>query len=358
MIEENSGRLSSALCRELETEICSLTGAAAARATNSTASALRSLLYSWSVCRGEAVFVPSFVKPYVVFAVLESGATPVFVDCDRETWNMSADKLESAVKKCIKNNELYPRAVIVSDMFGLPFDCTEINSVCAEYGLLLIEEAAAALGAKWQDKSAGTLGDAAVISFRPPLSVSAFADAGAALTDDMQLAKNIKLIVEGGQKVFSSTTGAREAVRRADASAMDCFTAGLLIPQLGSAAEKAEKRRKIAEKLKKAAEGTAVKFQMEKDGVQSAYPAFALCAEDKGSAERMVQAFRESKIECEAVFSKPLCRHAAFKDLGCQTSDVPVGSNLSVCTFMLPCHEELTEEQTERICSAIKMICV
>ena len=93
---------------ELENELCRILGVSAAVLADNRGDALRNLLYAWSVCRGEAVFVPSFAEPYIIFAVLECGAVPVFVDCDIDTWHMSAEKLEKAVKKCIKQNELYP----------------------------------------------------------------------------------------------------------------------------------------------------------------------------------------------------------------------------------------------------------
>ena len=282
----------------------------------------------------------------------------MFVDCDRDTWCMSAQKLESAVKKCVKANELYPRAAIVSDLFGMPFECAEISRVCAEYGLLLIEDASSAMGSVCKGRKAGTLGDASVISFPSLVSSNIQGDSAVVLTDDVQLAKNIKLTVNGGEKVFGASTGAKETVRRGETSVMDDLTASLLHMNISETDKSAEKRRRNAELLKKAAEGTSVKFQIEKEGVQGAYPVFTLCAEDKESAERMVQAFRESGIESRAVYSKPLCRHAAFKELGCQISDVPVGSELSVCTFLLPCHEKLTDKEVEYIGEKIKTICV
>ncbi len=344
--------------RELEAEICLRLGVTAAKVTYNTASALRALLCSWSICRGEAVFVPSFAPTFVIFSVLESGAVPVFVDCDSDTWCMSAAKLEGTVKKCIKSNELYPRAVIVSDVFGMPFDYSAINSVCIKYGLILIEDASAAFGAEWNEKKAGSLGDASVIGLARPFDIGVSGSVGAALANDDRAAANIRIAVEGGQKVFSGTTGASEAVCRGEASVIDELTAGLIALKLADMEKNIAKRRQTAERLKTAAEGTAVKYQKAENGVYGAYPVFPLCAEDKESAERMIKGFRELETECEAVFSKPLCRHAAFKSLGASASDLPVGSSLSVGSFVLPCHEELTEKQIEHICEAIKRICV
>ncbi len=333
--------------RELEQMLKDMMGAEAAVTTDSAASALRSLLYSWSVCKGEAVFVPSFADAHIVNAVLECGAEPVFVDCDRNTWLMSGEKLERAAEKCLAKNELYPRAVIVSNTFGMRFDARKISSVCAKYGLLLIEVSPVLC------TDTGIQGDAAAVSLENIVG----SDAGVVFVKDSQQARALRIIVGGGEKTVDSATGAEEAVRRGSRSELDDVRAGLLISHLEEIDEKTARRRANAEKLKAAARGTSVKSQSG-DDARGSYPVYPLCAEDKDSAESIVKAFREEGIGCRMIYSKPLCRNNAFKELGCQASDVPVGSELSVCTFILPCHEELTDEQVRCICEKIKMICV
>lgn len=342
-------------CVDIENRLRAMTGAAEAAVMNSITSALRNLLYSWSVCRGEAVFVPSFTSPTVIQTVLECGAVPVFVDCSRDTWHMSPEKLENAVKKCIKQNELYPRAVIVSDIFGLPFDAAATASVCAKYGLLLIEDASCALGAELGKSAAGTLGDAAVVGLGAMPGGEACA---AVLTNDVQLSKSISLSACGGIKTTDNGTRTVEAVRSGSRASVDDITAQVLLSGLEHHEEKLQRRRANTERLRKAAEGTELRLQKVPDSAYGACPVFAVLAKDKESAGRMVKAFREEGIDCRSTFARPLCRNQAFKELGCQISDVPVGSELSVCTFMIPCHEELTEEHLDFICEKIKMICV
>lgn len=354
----NGARFSGNKCRELEEKVCEITGSAQAVAAGSAESALLNILYSWSVGKGEAVFVPSFADPYVVLSVMQCGAVPVFVDCHRDTWTMNPEKLENAVKKCIKSNELYPRAVIVSDTFGMPFDVDAINSVCTRYGLLLIEDTLMALGAEYGGRKAGTFGDAAVIGFTTSMGISALCNGGAALTNDPQLAKNLRLSVSGGVKITDTSTEAAETVRRAAGAPMDEVTARLIAPQLERIKGKTALRTLAAKRFAEAAGSTAVKCRKMNVGEIGAHPVFPLCAKDQESAAEMVRAFRTAGIECRAVFSKPLCRQPAFKELGVPSSEMPVGSNLSVSTFMLPCHEELTEEQIGYICHAIKKICI
>lgn len=345
-------------CRELELQMCEMAGVKYTRVTHCISSALRNVLLSWSVCQGEAVFVSSFANSYDIFAVMECGATPILVDCDRETWCMSPEKLEAAVKKCIKNNELYPRAVIVNDTFGMPFDADRINDVCARYGLLLVEDATGAMGGEYKGRKTCSLGDAAVTSFQPPMNIEKSDRGGAALTDNSQLAKTLKITAAGGMKVFSNATGAKEMVRRGSVSTMSEFAAAALSVRLKNLDERISRRRRNTEKLKKATEGTKLRFQKENEGVAGSCPVFAVCAPDKESMEQMVGFFKSDGIECEAIYSKPMCRNAALKDFGYLVSDLPVGSDISVCSFMLPCHEELTDEQVDFVCKAIKKYCI
>ncbi len=340
--------LETSACRALEEKLCEITGAACAVTAASAEDALENLFAAWSVGGKDAVFVPSFINPYILFAIIQCGATPIFVDCDSETWSISAEKLESAVKKCIKKGELYPRAVVAEDVFGMPFDADGVNDICSRYGLLLIENARTAQGAKYNGKSAGALGDAAVFSFKPPFGISAFSDGGAILTNDLRLDKNLR----------PAKPCAMETVRRVGYAPMDGITARLIAPQLESIEENVSKRNRNAEYFAQAVRETSLKTLKAAKNSVCAYPVFPLCAESQSAAAEMVNAFREADIECGGMFSKPLCRQPAFKRFGVQASEMPVGSMLSTCIFVLPCHEGLTQEQTEYICDRIKKICI
>lgn len=348
------------ICRELEAEMRKCIGASFIRFTGSYSSAYRNLLNSWAVTKGEAVFVPSFAPPFFIFAVKECGAQAIMVDCEEKTWGMDANCLESAVEKCLRDGKLYPRAVIASDTFGMPFDKKAISDVCARYGLLLIEDANDALCASAQGSMAGNLGDASVLSFRAPQEVSALGGGGAISTNDPQLNKNIRLICNSGTKAFSVETGAREVVRHGEFSALDEFSAALMLER---AKEKdffkaCEIRRKNAKRIIDIAREGNIKSQCSGDDISGAYPFVALRAESNEAASDFTKRFIAAGIESKVIFNKPLCRHAALKYLDCHEKSVPVGSAISVETFLLPCNEYLSEEQIEQICEMVRKICL
>lgn len=345
------------MCKRFEKIVSTAIGVSSTKVTSSYTNAFRNLLYAWSVGKNEAVFVSAFNSPLLINIIRESGATAVLVDCDDDTWNMSAEKLRKEVKKCIEKDTLYPRAVIVSDILGIPFDADAISEVCDEFGLLLAEDAFFSLGATYKGRMAGSLGDVAVTSFEPPFFPGAFGRSGAILTNETQLAKVVRLICNGGSKVFSTSTGVKETVRFGEYSFLDEFTASLLFEGFKGRIERLRKRQHNASKICKAVEGSSVRIQKSPENTFGSYPFMTLRAQNKDEMSRMVGELKKAGIESSGFYSKPLCRHSALKYLNYFENDLPVSSDLSVTLFAVPCHEKITEEELDYICSTLKIVC-
>ncbi len=113
---------------------------------------------------GDTVFCPDLTFVASVNPVRYLGAEPVFIDSDRATWNMDPELLARALGSAAERNR-FPKAVVVVHLFGQCADMHPIREVCARYGVSILEDAAEALGALYQGKPAGTLGDAGVFSF-------------------------------------------------------------------------------------------------------------------------------------------------------------------------------------------------
>jgi pyridoxal phosphate-dependent aminotransferase EpsN len=113
---------------------------------------------------GDEVFCPSLTFVASVNPVVYLGARPVFIDSDRESWNLDPERLAAALRARADRNRL-PRAVMVVHLFGQCADMDPIIEVCGLYGVPVIEDAAEALGATYRNKPAGTMGHAGVFSF-------------------------------------------------------------------------------------------------------------------------------------------------------------------------------------------------
>ncbi|MDP2270232.1 MAG: aminotransferase class I/II-fold pyridoxal phosphate-dependent enzyme [Archangium sp.] len=135
-----------------------------AAALSSGTAALHLALQLLGVTRGDEVLVSSLTFSASANPIVYQGATPVFLDSERQTWNLDPALLEEALKEGIKRNKK-PKAVMAVDLYGQCAQLDRISQLCAEYDVPLIEDAAEALGATWKGQPAGTFGALAAFSF-------------------------------------------------------------------------------------------------------------------------------------------------------------------------------------------------
>jgi perosamine synthetase len=155
-------------------------GVAVANAT----AALHCALAALDLGPGDEVIVPAFTMMATIFAVLYTGATPVFVDCEIETFNLDPALLEGVVTA-------RTRAIVAVHLFGHPCDMDAVNAVARRHGLAVVEDAAEAHGATYHGRSCGALGDVACFSFYANKIVTT-GEGGMVLTSDKGLARRVR----------------------------------------------------------------------------------------------------------------------------------------------------------------------
>ena len=131
---------------------------------NSGTAAIHLALILAGVQHDDLVLCQSFTYSATVNPILYQGAKPVFVDSEKETWNMCPDRLEEAIHACIDSGTK-PKAIIVVHLYGMPAQIDRIQQLAAAHGICLIEDAAEALGASYKGQACGTFGDFGVLSF-------------------------------------------------------------------------------------------------------------------------------------------------------------------------------------------------
>ena len=147
-----------------EQELAACVGVAHAAALSSGTAALHLGLILLGVQPGDEVIVPTLTFSATANAVRYCGAQPVFVDCTAQAWTLDPDLLREELQACARRGKL-PRAVITVDLYGQCADFDAVQAVCADYGIPILEDAAEALGARYKNRSAGSLGELAVFSF-------------------------------------------------------------------------------------------------------------------------------------------------------------------------------------------------
>lgn len=147
-----------------EKEVCQYTGANSAVALTSGTAALHLALILSGVGEGDEVLCSSFTFAGSAFPIVYQNATPVFIDCDKKSWNMDPILLEEAIQDRIKSGKK-PKACIIVHLYGNSADLDPIIEICNRYDIALIEDAAESLGTKYKDKFSGTMAPLGVYSF-------------------------------------------------------------------------------------------------------------------------------------------------------------------------------------------------
>lgn len=133
-------------------------------ALSSGTAALHLALILLGVSEGDEVICQSFTFSASANPIRYQGAIPIFVDSEKNTWNIDPELLETAIKDRIAKGKK-PKAVIAVHLYGMPFQVDEITSICHRYEIPLIEDAAEALGSMYDEKKCGTFGDLSILSF-------------------------------------------------------------------------------------------------------------------------------------------------------------------------------------------------
>lgn len=175
-----------------EKEMAEYLGVKAAVALSSGTAAIHLALVLLNVKPGDRVFVSSFTFVASVNPVLYQGATPVFIDSDLESWNMSPLALERALKEAKANNQL-PKAVIIVNLYGQSANYERLSQLCEEYNVPIIEDAAESLGAKYNNKYSGTFGKLGIFSFNGNKIITT-SGGGMLVSDDEELIERARFL--------------------------------------------------------------------------------------------------------------------------------------------------------------------
>ncbi|HAX1778511.1 TPA: aminotransferase DegT, partial [Escherichia coli] len=177
--------------QELEIELARYVGVKHAITCANGTDALTLALMTLGIKEGDAVFCPTFTFFATAETIAFENATPIFVDSEEDTFNISAADLEKQIEKVIAEGKLKPKAIIAVDLFGLPAEYDAIKKIADQYDLKIIEDAAQGFGGHFNGKKAGSFGDISTTSFFPAKPLGCYGDGGAIFTDNDEYASII-----------------------------------------------------------------------------------------------------------------------------------------------------------------------
>lgn len=335
---------------ELEQALCVYTGRKYCVTVSSGTDALLMPLMAWDIHEGDAVFVPGFTFFATAEVVSLTGATPVFCDVDPDTFNMDPASLREKIAQVRREGKLTPKAVIPVDLFGEPADYPQIEAICRENDLLLMEDAAQGFGGAIEGKRACCFGDVSATSFFPAKVLGCYGDGGAIFTDDEELYKQLVSIRVHGKGSYKY-----ENVRLGLNARLDTMQAAILLPKLRALDDEIRVRNQMAARYTEQLQGI-VEPQTVMDGYFSSFGYYTVKAKDAAHREAIIAGLKEQGVPTMIYYPIPLHLQKVYEPLGYKKGDLPVCESLCERVFSLPMHGYLTQEQVDFICDTIKSL--
>ena len=334
--------------KEMETAFAEYVGAKHCIACNSGTDALLLALKAWGVKPGDAVFVPSFTFFASAEVIAMQGATPIFVDVDKDTYNMDVVDLESKIVQTIKAGKLTPRVIIAVDLFGLPANFMAIRQVAEKHELYVLEDGAQGFGGRIGDKKACTFGDISTTSFFPAKPVGCYGDGGAVFTNNDEWAALID-----SYHIHGKGSDRYDNVRIGMNSRMDSIQAAVLLVKLKAFKDyELVDVNQVAARYSEKFQGV-VKTPIVPEGFYSSWAQYTLQVENKEVRNGLQAALKALDIPTAIYYPIPMHRQTAFHDLNLDENRCPVSDQLADTVISLPIHPYLSEKDQDMICKAV-----
>jgi dTDP-4-amino-4,6-dideoxygalactose transaminase len=305
--------------------------------------ALLLVLRAWDIGPGDAVFVPSFTFAATAEVVALAGATPVFVDVEDDTFNISLASLEAALAMVRRDGTLRPKAVIPVDLFGQPADYRRLEPFVEREKLLMLCDVAQAFGAKLHNRAAGSIGHAATTSFYPSKPLGCYGDGGACFTNDSALAEALRSLRAHGQGAARY-----EHPRIGINSRLDTIQAAILIEKLKIFPDELAMREKLATRYNAGLKSNRIRTPVLIDGAQSVWAQYTIQVDNRAKLQADLKGLG---IPTMVFYPIPLSKQRAY--VRYPSAPTPNSERLSERVVSLPMHPYLDEQTQDRIIEAV-----
>lgn len=299
--------------------------------------ALYLILKAYGIGVGDEVIIPSNTFIATALAVTYTGANPVFVEPNLETYNINPTLIERKITNRTK-------AIIAVHLYGQPADMDEIKNIALKYNLRVIEDSAQAHGSIYKGKRAGSLGDAAGFSFYPGKNLGALGDAGAILTNDKNLAEKVKMLGNYGSKIKYNH------IYQGNNSRLDEIQAAFLRIKLKRLDVWNKERARLAKVYIDNINNNKIILPKVNDNRQHVWHIFAIRCKERSELE---QKLFENGISCNRHYPIPIHRQKAYQDLDILNDELSIANEISDTELSLPMYYGLQNEEIFKIIEII-----
>jgi dTDP-4-amino-4,6-dideoxygalactose transaminase len=323
----------------LEAEVAAYCGVAHGIGCGSGTDALSLALHALELDRGDEVILPAFTFFATAGSVCRAGARPVFCDIDPATYNIDPKQVQSKITP-------RTRVILVVHLFGQCADMEQLWRIAERHDLILIEDAAQALGAEYQGKRAGSLGSLGCLSFYPTKNLGSYGDAGMVVTNDSPWAGRMKCLRVHGMepRYYHKHLGWN--------ARLDAMQAALLRVKLPHLERWIGNRQAVADRYDALIEEHRLSNFLERPirrpDRRHTFNQYVVRVAD-GQRDALVRHLKSEQIGCEIYYPLALHQQECLRHLGYGSGDFPASETAADQVLALPIYPELSAEQQRRV---------
>ena len=335
--------------KELEEKLAAYTGRKHCVAVANGTDALQLSLMAFDIGPGDAVFTSDFTYFASAGSASILGATPVLVDIDLDTFNMSAEDLERRIQAVLAEGRLKPKFIVPVDLFGLPADFTKILPVAEKYGLRILEDGAQGFGGAINGKRACSFGDISTTSFFPAKPLGCYGDGGAIFTDDDEIDARLRSLRAQGKSPEDKYDNREIGMN----SRLDTLQAAVLLPKLKAFEDyEVDAVNRVAGIYSAALKDKVVTPHIP-EGFLSSWAQYTIRLREARQRDAVQASLKEQGIPSMVYYPKPMHTQLAFAGNKVYVP-CPVTEALCNTVLSLPMHPYLDQETVNTVAEALK----
>ena len=334
---------------ELEDKLAAYVGRKHCVGVANGTEALQLALMAMDVGPSDAVFTSDFT--YFASAGCASiiGATPVLVDIDLATFNMSPAALEAEIKRVLAGGKLTPKVIIPVDLFGLPADFNAILPIAEKYGLKVLEDAAQGFGGSVDGKLACSFGDMSATSFFPAKPLGCYGDGGAIFTDSDEVDQRLRSLRASGKSPEDKYDNREVGMN----SRLDTIQASILLPKFKAFVDyELDDVNAVADRYTAALRGRVVTPAVPM-GFRSSWAQYTVLLKDRATRDEAQRQLKENGIPSMVYYPRGLHQQAAYRWMQLDDERYPNTIEATNRVLSLPMHPYLGGEEQQRVIDAV-----
>ena len=312
-----------------EKEFAEYCGCKFASGLNNGTTALHLAMVALGIKAGDEVIIPANTFIATAWGPTYTGATPVFVDCTPDTWEIDPAKIENVITKNTK-------AIIGVHLYGQPFDIDAVKLIADKHDLYFVEDCAQAHSATYKGKHVGTFGEIGCFSFYPGKNLGAYGEGGLVISNKKEYIDHINKLKNHGSSVryYHDIIGYNYR--------LDGIQGAVLSYKLKYLEEWTARRRKIAEMYFDGIKNPAIAMQAQPETVKSVFHLFVITMPDR---DKFVAHLKENNIICGFHYPVPCHLQKVYEHFGYEKGSMPNAEYLAEHCVSLPMFPELTDEE-------------